>query len=83
MASEAVKGLSEFNRHWCGWAGQKMRGQFDPATIRKLAGEARTLGKGFAFQITGSLADVEQHPDEFNRSRDLLRETFRPDFFRQ
>jgi hypothetical protein len=68
---------------WANFLGREFEGQFDSAIIRKLAAKARTLGNGFAFQVTGSLADVERHPDEFNSSRDLLKGAFRHDFFRQ
>jgi hypothetical protein len=67
---------------WANFLGSEFEGQFDPVAIEKVAAKAHFVGKGFVFQITDSLADVERRPSEFDKSRELLRNAFLPGFFR-
>ena len=67
---------------WANWLGPEFDGQYDKAFLQANAASPVPMARGFAFQITQDLRDIEQHPAAFSDARAKLKSAFASGFFR-
>lgn len=67
---------------WANWFGPEFDGRYERDFLAVHAANVVSTANGFGFQVTDSLRDVEQQPDEFRTARERLKSAFAADVFR-